>query len=425
MTVTLYSRWPRVARRLTAALSVAGLALVAGFSADTAGAEAATTIRFVASTTTRAGFEAEVKQFEAANPTIAVNAQYLPIEQVQTQITTQLAAGTGPDVFITNPGVGILGVQRLGAAGLLAPLDDSAWKATVPAANLALIQSGGKTYGYPTSEVLYFVLYNAKAYADLGLEVPTTLAEFEAVCAKARQNGKSALAIPGSATNLLALTSTQIAVNTVYSSEPDWNDRKIAGSTTFADSPGWKQMAEAFMGMKKAGCFQDGAEAATFPDVVKAITSGQALGLISFSTQVGQIIGGAPDLKFGAFPLPGVTADQTRLPVSTSVTVSINANSKEAAAAEKFVAFLAEPDQASAYAKAQGDVALVDAAKGVLPDHLAGLEPLLKAGRTVPLPIFVWPSGAYAALGKNAQGVLTGQIDPEAWLSDLDRGWAR
>ena len=288
---------------LIAACSSSSKSKSSGSTSASASEEVSGSLRLLASSTTQAGFAAEIKKFEAANPKVTINASYLPIEQVQAQVTTQLASGNGPDLFITNPGTGILGVQKLGKAGLIAPLDDAAWKSTVPAANFASLQYGGKTYGYPSSETLYFVLYNTAAFGQLNLTPPSTIADLKSDCVAATKAGESAIALVGGATNLLALSTTQLAINGVYSATPNWNDQKTAGTTSFATSAGWQQTIGNLADLKDAGCFQKDAAGTAFPDAVKLFTSGKALSMIAFSTQVGQIVASAPDLRYGAYPV--------------------------------------------------------------------------------------------------------------------------
>ena len=381
------------------------------------------TLTFVASNSTQAGFELLIDAFEKAYPDVTVDAQFLPIDQVQTQISTQLGAGAGPDLFITNPGTGILGVQRLAAAGGLAPLVADTWIDTVPTANQKDIGVDGEIYGYPSSGVFYFVTYNAAAYEELGLDVPETLDDLLDVCTKARAEGKTAFSIPGGAANLLALASSQIAVSRVYEEDPDWNAEKAAGDATFADTDGWASTIEAFSSMVDAGCFQDNAGSATFPDAVSAYASGSALSMISFSSQVGQLVAAAPQIENAVYPVPGDSADSTRVPFATSITVSQNSHAQNPNAAAAFIAFLAEPAQASAYAKAQGDVALADVATGTLPEYMAGIADYVKNDKTVALPIFVWPSATYAELGVRTQGLFAGADDVDEILAALDASW--
>lgn len=419
----------QIARKLCAA--IAGATLIgsaaacssasSGSSASAGSGGATQTVTFLASSTTQVGFEAAIKRFEAVYPNIKVNATYLPITQVQTQLTTQLASGSAPDAFITNPGTGVVGVQKLGQQGYLADLSSEPWAASVSPDAKAMISVGSSVYGYPTSEVLYFTAYNTSIFAQAGLSVPKTFADLVASCATLHAKGITPIALPGDVTSQLGLTVTTMAASSTYAADPTWNTARAAGSTTFAGTAGWQQAVTEFQALKNADCFQSGSQSSAFPDAASLFSTGKAAMLITWSTQLAQITAATPSLKYSVFPVPGATATDTRLMIGTSVTVSVNA--KANAATKTFVEFLGQPDQRAAFAASAGDVVPAADASVKLPAQYSALQPYLTAASTVNNPVFVWGGTAFPALGTETQGLLTGQTTPASVLAAVDTAW--
>lgn len=112
----------------------------------------------------------------------------------KTKLATAMAAGQEPDIFVSWGGGWLESFIDEGKV-----LDIDEWVKEVadeyyPSA-LSLFQVKGKNYALPYSCGPTPVYYNRQIYADLGLEVPKTLAEFEANCDKIKEAGITPLAL--------------------------------------------------------------------------------------------------------------------------------------------------------------------------------------------------------------------------------------
>jgi raffinose/stachyose/melibiose transport system substrate-binding protein len=123
--------------------------------------------------------QAVVDAFMAANPDITVTVETRPQgADGDNAVKTRLATGEMEDVFAYNSGSLL---QALDPSSTLVPLTDEAWVANTDQGFLDSVSFDDEVYGAPGASAMGGgILYNRQVYADLGLEVPTTWAEFMA-----------------------------------------------------------------------------------------------------------------------------------------------------------------------------------------------------------------------------------------------------
>lgn len=363
-----------------------------------------------------------VADFEKANPNIKVNVQYLPQATLGQATVTALQAGNAPDVLYTNGGTGQLhSVFALGKAGYLADLGQRPWAKDVPAAAHDLYFDGAKLYGAPMGLSLVGVVYNTADFQQMGLQVPTTFSALVDMCARIKAAGKIPMTLAGQAPGLYAQAP---AANTVYSSDPGWNDARAAGKVTFAGTAGWQTALQEFEDLNNAGCFQPGAAGATIVNAIGMLANGQAVMFLGPSAALGSVMGMNPQFSAAMFPMPGPTADSTRAITEYNDSFSVNAHSPNQDAATKLVDFLAQPDEQRAYAKIEGEISVPDSVTGAVPDLYSAFRPLLQQKKVVTLPSLIWPNPAVGtAMTPDMQGLLTGQKSIPDVLTDLDNAW--
>ena len=144
--------------------------------------------------------------FEEENPDVTVDVEKQTFEQIQKNAKIVLTGDDVPDVMEFNKGNATAG--QLAAQGLLTPLTDAAtergWdeKLTGSLATTATydeqgLMGSGEWYGVPNYGEFVGVYYNKDMFAEHGLEVPTTLEEFEDVLAAFQKEGITPLAEAG------------------------------------------------------------------------------------------------------------------------------------------------------------------------------------------------------------------------------------
>ena len=93
-------------------------------------------------------------------------------------VKTRLATGEMTDIFWYNSGSLL---QALNPAESLVDVSGEPWIANIDESYLPTVSAGDAIFGAPSETAMGGgILYNKKVYADLGLSVPTTWAEFAA-----------------------------------------------------------------------------------------------------------------------------------------------------------------------------------------------------------------------------------------------------
>ncbi|BBC30881.1 hypothetical protein SGFS_021750 [Streptomyces graminofaciens] len=366
-----------------------------------------------------------ISSFEKKNPDIKVKAEYLPIGTTYANsLRTRLRGGNQPDVFYAAPGGGgLTSLLNLADAGLTADLTRQSWtKGLVDDNARELFYKDGRLWGVPFDRVVVAQVYNGAALKESGIEIPRTMDELMAACETAKKQGKTMLTLAGASTENAGLMASALAANYVLADEPHFNSERTQGKTSFAGSKGWQRTTQAIVDMKKAGCFQKGAEAADIPQAAPALVEGKALSFIIPTGAFGALRGISPDLKLEAHPLPGVTAEGTNLYSSQSDALAISAKGAKNGAATTFLKYVSTGGGDKVYAQVTGNLPL----KGTLDDPaLDGLSGLLADEKHIfPLIQLPWPNPeVYSELGKGVQGLLTGQQSPEDVLKAMDAAW--
>lgn len=147
-----------------------------------------------------------IEIFKAEHEGVEVKVEKQTFEQIQKNAKIVLTGDDVPDVMEYNKGNATAG--QLAAQGLIQPLTEAAAKygwesklagslATTAKYNEQGLMGSGDWYGVPNYGEFVGVYYNKAAFAKAGLEVPTTLAEFESVLKSFKDSGTTPLATAG------------------------------------------------------------------------------------------------------------------------------------------------------------------------------------------------------------------------------------
>ena len=165
-----------------------------------------------------------------------------------------------------------------GAEGdnIVKTLLDLANQANVPDSFKTVVTADGKVYGVPFGPAMGGgIFYNRAIYADLGLSVPKTWAEFMANNEKVKAAGKVAVAQTYKDTWTSQLFVLADNYNTM-AAVPDWptqyTDNKAKYATTPAALRGFEHLEDVF----NAGYLNADFGAATFEDGMRMVALGEA-----------------------------------------------------------------------------------------------------------------------------------------------------
>jgi raffinose/stachyose/melibiose transport system substrate-binding protein len=356
---------------------------------------------------------------------VEIEQQGLPPDSYGLTLTTQLQGGNAPDVFVVAPGSGQpQSVLPLADAGYLEPLGDEA-AALIPEGNESQFQVDGETYAQPTDLIPVGMVWNVKAAEEAGVEPPEDIDALLEACETLSGEGKSFFAIAGSVPPNPGLMTMAISATRVYAGTPDWNQQRAAGDVTFAEDEGWQEALQTVVDLNEAGCFQPGAAGGGFDAITQGITQGTSLSAFVPGGAATELMNATPGLELNVQPFPPASGGDPFILASSNYALSISADADDATkqAANDFLTWLAEPDNAAAFVEASGGVSITGPDENLNP-VFEPMADLLTEGSYVTLPNAEWPNpGVYDALAAGAQGLVGGQGDIGTVLEAMDRAW--
>jgi raffinose/stachyose/melibiose transport system substrate-binding protein len=365
-----------------------------------------------------------VQRFESKDPSVKVNINYAGGD-LSGLISTQLQAGTAPDLLLTfpggDPGGGAnLNVVTLASQGKLMDLSGEAWTSTVPKVWQSSVDYQGKTYAYPGVVQGLTAIYNKTRLDQLHLNIPATMSEVYQLCAAAKSAGAYAYAqalgdATGGGPQMLSFAQT---MTLVYGPDPQFTQQQLDGKATFQNS-GWKTQFQIYNQMYKDGCFGPGALGQNRSQSVDAVASGQALGTVTVTAALALLQKEAPQKTFVIAPMPATgNAADTYAVGLPAYTFAVNANTKNPAAAKAFMEFLAQPGNANLMAGGFNALPVIPNGEFVPPANLKQFADLVKQGRFGLLP--TWPNAKVQSdLNEDVQGMLLGKNTSQSALAQM------
>ena len=210
-----------------------------------------------------------------------------------------------------------------------------------------------KIYNVPLTTNVSGVYYNKDAFAKLGIEVPKSLAEFQDIVKKIKDDGQTpfaeALGDPWTVNGFAQLAWIQSAGGAQAA-----NDYlRFSDKGAIAEDEVSKNVA-AYLDLL-AGNGQSNSDGALYADTVAVFAEGKALMMANGSWALTVINQQEPDFEVGFFPMPGLTADAPVMTVGAAdMAVSISAESKNVDASKDFVKYLSSTEAMQKYYDVDG-----------------------------------------------------------------------
>jgi len=361
------------------------------------------------------------KRFHAENPNITIQFSSISTDQYETVLKARLAGGDAPDVFGVYPGVKFYPYAK---ANYLADLSTEPWTASLlPGARRVVTYTDGKVYTMPLDENVIGVTYNKQIFSQHGLSVPTTWADFVAVCEKLKSAGVTPLALGIKDQWVDQLIPYAMAPSAIYRENIDFDKQLLSGTSTFSQSA-WTQMMKDYLDLNAHGYFNQGGLGTTYVQTTQLIAAGKAAMVVNGNWILAPIRQLNPNLQMGMFPLPYVQAGQP-IWVSSAVgtTTAISATTKHPAEARKYLQFWARPDIMGLYLKEKiayssftniSNPALDPAAQEMVAPLKVGAYNFLDQN---------WPVGVQNVMLKDIQGVFAGSTSIPQMLQDMDTAY--
>jgi raffinose/stachyose/melibiose transport system substrate-binding protein len=285
------------------------------------------------------------KDFTAKNPTITVKVETRPQgAEGDNLVKTRLSTGDMTDVFAYNSGSLF---QALAPEKNLVPLDDQPWVSQLDDNFTKTVSVGDKVYGAPMGGFMGgAVLYNRPVYAELGLQVPKTWAEFMANNEKVRAAGKD----PVIQTYQETWTSQLFVLgdfHNVLAAEPDFADRYTKNQAKYATSPAAIKGFQHQQEVHDKGYLNKDFASAKYEDGLRKLVNGEGAHYPMLTLAISGIAVNFADKlnDVGLFALPSDDASKNGLTVWSPGGVYVPKTTEGAKldAAKKFLAFIASP----------------------------------------------------------------------------------
>lgn len=358
---------------LLASVLTAGLIAGCGASgADSSSDSGSTTIQFMNHTgeeKTIAYEDALIAEFEEANPDITVEVQRMSMDDYTQTIQTKIASGDAPDVFYIEQS----NLEKYAGSGYLMDLTGTE---IADHYDGNMLTFDGKSYGAPLGVNTYVVTYNKSLFSNLGLEVPTTLSEFYAVCDKISQEGIVPLAA-GYQDSWVLMADTQAEyANSILINDQDALKKLERREVKFSESADWRGVFERFA--KRVSYAEQDPFGTDWNTACTMLATGDAAMVVSGDWTANNVADMGEDVELGAFILPVSEneADNKVAVPGAGQAYAISADSANQDAAMKFVSFMTTAEAGEKYVSDGIGVCVI---KGVeAPDSESALGDIVK-----------------------------------------------
>ncbi len=345
-------RAPRLLIAAIAVLLVACQSSPGGSSSPSAGqstqpsSAAAVTLTYLVDETqnTKDTTSALVAAYTAKHPNVTIKVEPRPGGTDGDNIVkTRLATGDMSDLFFYNSGSLL---QALKPATTLVDLSKESFIANIDPSFLPTVSQSGQIFGVPTGTALGGgILYNKKVYAQVGVGVPKTWAEYSANNDKIKAAGIA----PVGATFGDTWTSQLFVLADFYNvaqAVPGFAEKYTANQAKYATTPaalaGFTYLQEGF----KKGWWQKDYATTKFEQGLKLLADGTVASYPMLSFALSTIATNQPDKinDIGYFAVPGTDASKNGTSIWMPAGTYIPKTSKNIDAAKAFLGFIASTE---------------------------------------------------------------------------------
>ncbi|MCE8532283.1 carbohydrate ABC transporter substrate-binding protein [Ruegeria pomeroyi] len=289
-----------------------------------------------------------IPAFEAKHPDIKVKFTPSAPAEYNAVLNAKLDAGSAGDLITCRPFDTSLGLYQNGHLADLSNLGGMANFSDV-AKSAWQTDDGAATFCVPMASVIHGFIYNKDAFAELGLNVPETEAEFFDVLEKIKADGSYIPMAMGTNDQWEAATMGYNNIGPNYWKGEEGRLALINGEQKLTDEA-WVAPYRALA--KWGGYLGDGYEAQTYPDSQNLFTLGRAAIYPAGSWEITGFNAQA-DFEMGAFKPPVQNAgDKCYISDHTDIAIGMNAASPNAEAARTFLDWVGSEEFANIYANA-------------------------------------------------------------------------
>lgn len=360
------------------------------------------------------GYKTIIDKFNSENPDIKIEMNTVP--DPGTVLTSRISSGDIPVIFSDYPTQQQF--KQKVANGYVQDLSGQEFLKNVNESSLDMTkQEDGGYYALPYSRNYIGVYYNMDMFEVNGLTVPTTWEEFVNVCETLKAAGITPMGLhgkdPGRVGHMFQCATVAWAPNGIETiAKATAGEAKLEGDPEFTNE--FNKMATLFtyanedaLALSDTACYEN-------------FVNEQYAMCITGSYARGTLLSSNPDMKLGVFPLPNDTKETTRTlsGIDAAICVSAKASDEEKAAAYKFLAYLAETENAQTFCDNDGAPSCIN---GIVNDDkgIAPMVELINNGQTHDWMASTVSNNVISDLYNVVQGFWADK-DVEAVLKNMD-----
>jgi raffinose/stachyose/melibiose transport system substrate-binding protein len=366
--------------------------------------------------------EAITDDFRKANPNIEVDFQSYG-KDYESMMKIKMASNDLPDVFSTH-GWAVARYDEY-----LADLSKEAWASRVQGSIRDVItDKSGKLCVLPMDLDITGMTYNKDIFKQYGLKVPTNFKELLAVCEaiKTKSGGKITPLHYGGGDSWPIGGYYDFNSTAYYVSSPahNYSAQLLDGSFDWTK---YDEISKNLLLLKDKQYLNKDILTAKYTDSVEALAKGTAaIGGCYGAYIITEIKKINPDFHAGMMPIPAYyDGDKPTFIGGERTTWGVWKDSKYVAAAKKYVAFFAQPQNLKKVSEANGIPAGLD---GVV-SNLGDLTEDYTTYKTAKIyPYFdraLLPNGMWDVMCKNGQDLLAGGITPRDFSDNMKKEYLR
>lgn len=361
-------------------------------------------------------FNTLIKEFEKQNPNIKV--QQLNPPNADTVLQTDLTKNQLPDVISMGADATFI---EMANAGVLKDFSGSSELANVNATYVKMLEKEvGKStpYAIPYTVNAEPILYNKTLFQKYGLTVPTTWNQLMADAQKVKAAGGTPFYF-----GFKDSWTTMVPWNALAANNQGANfftDLKT-GKTTFSQS--YPTVANRMVQLASYG--QSSEFGTGYNDANTAFANGKSVFYVQGDWAIPSILSANPNIQLASFAFPATNNPSTNKLVSgIDSALTISASSKHQAAAQKFIDFLLQKQNAQAYCDNQK---LFSAVSGVTQSDpaVANLQTYIDKGQISDYPDHYYPPAMDANVANMIQGFLVKKTPTSQFLAQLDNAYKK
>ncbi|WP_421762202.1 ABC transporter substrate-binding protein [Devosia sp.] len=366
------------------------------------------------------------KKFEEQTG-IAIDYQIIPADQYFNVLKAKLNSGEAPDIFGGQSGVTDLKVQYNVEKNAV-DLSAEPWAKLEDPLIAAQSTVDGKLYGmtyWDTVSSAWVINYNKTLFAKYDLKVPTTYAEFKAVCQKLLDNGIQPVFEPISDGWHHVLWFPEVGPR-FEQATPGLADALNANKATLSGNETMLADLTQLKEMYDLGYLGKNALADAFSDATKVMATGQAAMVVGGTAFNNQLKTDYPDVNvddYGYFVIP--LADNQMLNVNPAgPTMFISATSPHIAEAKQYLNFLVQPENMQYFVDntpLASNLPFPGVKNKFGPDLQAFLDAHKDQRGTVYQTAVTYVNPQWMDIGKDLTAMFTGAMAPADVLASIDK----